>query len=150
MIVVDEALPSETEALALAQRSDAVVPINPDLLRRERTALASNSAIPAGTRRPAARTIPPAPAPDRPPPAALEAAGKGQTIQLVAALSSGEAKTHWESLSARRPDLQDMQVAIIPAVVKGTQYYRLRASAPDAHARCRALKQAGIDCFAVK
>ena len=42
-----------------------------------------------------------------------------------------------------------MQMMVIPAVVGGTQYYRLRASAPDAHAQCRALKRAGVECFPV-
>jgi hypothetical protein len=144
VIVVDEPLASDAEALALARRTDAVVPIAPELLQRERTALARKSAKPA-ERLPAARTIAaPRQADGRSAPVA-----QGQTIQLAAALSPGRAAAQWEELSARRPELREMQMAVIPAVVNGTQYYRLRVSAPDAHARCRALKRAGIECFPV-
>ena len=144
VIVVDEPLANDAEALALAQRTDALVPIAPELLQRERTALARKSEKPA-ERLPAARTIA----------APRNAAGlsapvaTGQTIQLAAALSPDRAAAQWEELSARRPELREMQMAVIPAVVNGTQYYRLRVSAPDAHARCRALKRAGIECFPV-
>lgn len=158
VIVVEEALPGEADALALAQRTDALVPIAPELLRRERPALARAETAPAPT--PAPPVIP-APLPNERLPAAREIAlppgsatasatsAKEQTIQLMAALSSDQAKAHWEALAARRPELKAMQVAIIPAVVNGTQYYRLRASAPDAHATCQALKRTGFDCFAV-
>ena len=73
----------------------------------------------------------------------------GQTIQLAAALTPRLAAAQWAEFSARRPELQGMQMEVIPAVVDGTQYYRLRASAADDHARCRALNRAGIDCFPV-
>lgn len=148
VIVVKEPLASEAEALALARRTDAVVPINPDLLQRERTALARKSEKPS-ERLPAARTIAAPRKDDSLPASAPMAAGTGQTIQLAAALSPGLAAAQWEELSARRPELRAMQMAVIPAVVNGTQYYRLRVSAPDAHARCRALKRAGIECFPV-
>ena len=73
----------------------------------------------------------------------------GQTIQLAAALSPGEASAQWKALSGQRPELRAMEMVIVPALVNGKQYYRLRASAPDAHATCKALKRAGIACFAV-
>lgn len=152
VIVVNDALANEAEAFALAERTNALVPIDPELLRRERQALAQGPDKPA-ERLPAARTIPAppvaviAPAPT-PSPTPLPAA-KGQTIQLAATLSPDLATAQWAELSARRPELRGMQMMIIPAVVNGTQYYRLRASAPDAHARCRALKRAGIACFPV-
>lgn len=152
VIVTDAPLASDAEALALAQATDALVPIDPELLRKERQALAKAPDKPA-ERLPAARTIPtphvaesvPLPKPTPTP----TAAGKGQTIQLAATLSPDHATAQWEQLSARRPELRAMQMVVIPAVVKGTQYYRLRASAPDAHATCRALKRAGIECFPV-
>ena len=148
VIVVDEPLASEAEALALAQRTDALVPIDPELLRRERQALARTPEKPA-ERTPASRTIAAPPgAGRRPPPTPLPTA-KGQTIQLAATLSPDLAAAQWEQLTARRPELRAMQMAVIPAVVNGTQYYRLRASAPDAHATCRTLKRAGIACFPV-
>lgn len=138
VIVVDEALADGKAAIALARRSDAVVPIAPALLLRERPALAAATPSPQPARLPAARTIP----------ARGVVAGQ-QTIQLAAALSPGEATEQWKALTGQRPELQAMQMAVIPAVVNGKQYYRLRASAPDAHATCKALKQAGVSCFPV-
>lgn len=136
VIVVDEALADGKAALALARRSDAVVPIAPALLQRERPALAAATPAPQPVRLPAARTIP------------APVSGQ-QTIQLAAALSPGEATAQWKALTGQRPELGAMQMAVIPAVVNGKQYYRLRASAPDAHATCKALKQAGVSCFPV-
>lgn len=138
VIVVDEALADGKAALALAQASDAVVPISPALLQRDRPALAAAAPPPQPARVPAARTIAPP-----------GIASGQQTIQLAAALSHGEATTQWRALTGQRPELRAMQMAVIPAVVNGKQYYCLRASAPDAHATCKALKQAGISCFAV-
>ena len=163
VIVVEEALPGEADALALAlaQRTDALVPIAPELLKRERPALAKAETAPAPAPAPASAASP-APPPAERLPAAREIAlppgsataavpsAKQQTIQLMAALSSDQAKAHWEALAARRPELKGMQMAIIPAVVKGTQYYRLRASAPDAHATCTDLRRSGLDCFVVR
>jgi len=137
VIIVDEPLADGAAALTLARGSDAAVPIAPALLARERPALAAATPAAPTARLPAARTIPQPPA-----------AGQ-QTIQLAAALSAREAAAQWETLAGQRPELKGMQVAVIPAVVNGKQYYRLRASAPDAHATCKALKRAGIACFAV-
>lgn len=139
VIVVDEPLADGEAALSLAQRSDAVVPIAPALLQRERPALAAASPAEPAARLPAARTIPAPP---------VVATGQ-QTIQLAAALSPTEAAAQWEALAGQRPELRAMQMAVIPAVVNGKQYYRLRASAPDAHATCKALKRAGVACFPV-
>jgi hypothetical protein len=43
-----------------------------------------------------------------------------------------------------------MHEQIVSALVNGTQYYRLRAPAPDAQATCRTLRCAGIACFPVE
>ncbi len=148
VIIVDEPLATEAEALALARGTDALVPINPELLRRERLAARAAGKLPE--RIPATRSIaapPPVPGP-APRPASVPGA-KVQTIQLAAALSPRLAAAQWDELSARRPELRAMQMAVIPAVVNGKQYYRLRVSAPDAHARCKGLKAAGIACFPV-
>lgn len=135
VIVVGEPLADGEAALALAQRSDAVVPIAPALLQRKRPALAAATPAEPAARLPAARTIPASPA-----------AGQ-QTIQLAAALSPAEAAAQWKALAGQRPELKGMRMAVIPAVVNGKQYYRLRASAPDAHATCKALKRADVACF---
>lgn len=159
VIVVKEPLKTASEALALAQATDALVPINPDLLRRERPALAK-AEVPSqpSARLPAVRIIPgPPPAellppdlvPPAPVPAAPASAARGQTIQLAAELTAGRAASRWAELSALRPELRAMQMAVVPATVNGTRYYRLRASAAGAHDACRVLKRAGIDCFPV-
>lgn len=150
VIVTDGLLRSADAALALARQSDALVPIAPELLRKERPALAQKAdgaaPRPAAARLVAAPQPSPSPAPpaDTPVPAAA-----GQTIQLAATLSRDLATAHWETISMRRPELRTMQMAIIPAVVNGTQYYRLRVSAPAAHAACKTLKRDGIACFPV-
>lgn len=150
VIVVDEALAGDVEALVLARRMDAFVPIDPALLRRTGAALAGSTGKPSD-RLPAARTIelPNAVESEAPPVAPPANAVRSQTIQLAAALTPRLAAAQWAEFSARRPELQGMQMEVIPAMVNGTQYYRLRASAADAHAKCRALKRAGIDCFPV-
>lgn len=148
VIVTDKALTSDADALALAQKTDALVPISPELLRRKRPALARADAKPA-QRLPASREIaaPRAAAPASAP--VPTSSARQQTIQLAAALSPELATAQWDALTARSPALRGMEMAVIPAVVNGTQYYRLRTSAPDAHATCKALKRDGIDCFAV-
>jgi hypothetical protein len=154
VIVTDAPLAEAGAALALARATDALVPIAPDLLKRERRALAE-AQLPsqpqpqpqAPERLPAARSIPlPQPAPS-----AAPAPGQpAQTIQLAAALSRESAAEQWADLAARRPELRGMHMTIIPAVVNGTQYYRLRVSSANAHQTCSGLKRAGIACFAVK
>lgn len=76
-------------------------------------------------------------------------AGAGQTIQLAAATSPDEAEDRWQALLARHPELAGFRKTVIPAVVGARRYYRLRVSAPGAHAYCAALRRAGQDCFNV-
>lgn len=91
-------------------------------------------------------------------PAAMPAAGNGvvmaaatsvQTIQLAAALSPAEAEAHWQGAVAMYPQLASFEKAVVPAVVGQRRYWRLRASAPGAHALCGVLKRSGQDCFNV-
>lgn len=77
------------------------------------------------------------------------AAASGQTIQLAAAQSPGEADALWTDLTGRHPQLLGTRHAVIPAVVGSRRVYRLRTTAPDAHAMCSMLKQAGEACFNV-
>ncbi len=126
VIVVDEPLANDEDALALAKQTDAAIPISPKLLAKKPPVRAA-----------AKRTIP------------ARKSGAGQTIQLAATLSPELATARWDSLVKRRPELAEMRMAVIPAVVNGTQFYRLRVSASDAHAKCSALKRAGIECFPV-
>ncbi len=75
--------------------------------------------------------------------------GPGQTIQLAAAISPGEAEARWLGLVSLHPELSGFRKIVIPAVVGARRFYRLRASAPGAHAYCASLKRRGEDCFNV-
>ncbi len=81
--------------------------------------------------------------------AQLAFAGAGQTIQLAAAITPAEAEAHWQGLVSQHPELAGFRKAVIPAVVGSRRFYRLRASAPGAHAYCASLKRSGQDCFNV-
>lgn len=76
--------------------------------------------------------------------------GAGQTIQLAAAASPAEADAHWVRLIAANPELAGYQKMVIPAVVGTRQVYRLRATAPGAHAYCASRKKLGFACFNVR
>lgn len=78
-----------------------------------------------------------------------QAGGPGQTIQLAAATSPAEAEAHWLRLVSLHPELSGFRKIVVPAVVGSRRFYRLRASAPGAHAYCSSLKRAGQDCFNV-
>ncbi|MFN3423298.1 MAG: L,D-transpeptidase family protein [Novosphingobium meiothermophilum] len=130
VVVTNERIPSPERAVMLALDSDA---------RR--------TGIPGQPPRPALAAAAPAPMPVAPP--LPMAAGAQQTIQLAAALSEAEAEAHWQMLVAGYPELAGFQKAVIPAVVGARQYWRLRVSAPGAHAWCATLKRAGRDCFRV-
>ncbi|WP_068076016.1 L,D-transpeptidase family protein [Novosphingobium lentum] len=99
---------------------------------------------------------PPVPAPPRTPfaqpvAAAIEPAVAitGQTIQLAATASLAESEAHWAQLLNVRPELGRFRKAVVPAIVGSRRVFRLRVSAPDAHAYCSRLKSAGIACFNV-
>jgi len=74
---------------------------------------------------------------------------KGQTIQLAAKSTPSEAEAYWSRISARFPELERYEKAIIPAVVDSKQYYRLRVTGPDARDMCVSMKRSGADCFPV-
>jgi hypothetical protein len=97
--------------------------------------------VPVSNAAPSLTPVLPTPAP--------AAAGPSQTIQLAAASSQAEADAHWARLLGSRPDFARFNKTVIPAVVGGRRVYRLRVSAPDAHATCSQLKNAGVDCFKV-
>ncbi|MBD60178.1 MAG: hypothetical protein CL808_08685 [Citromicrobium sp.] len=98
---------------------------------------------------PAPEPEPSSPAPPAPPKRATSS-GESQTIQLAAKGSPTEAEAYWARISARHPELERYEKAIIPAVVGSKQYYRLRVSGPGAYASCTSLKRSGTDCFPVK
>ena len=76
--------------------------------------------------------------------------GPGQTIQLTAAATPGDADTYWRRMLAEHPELAGFHKAVIPAVVGNRQVYRLRVTAPGAHALCASLKSDGLACFNVR
>lgn len=89
------------------------------------------------------------PPPQAEPPAPPLASGARQTIQLAATPDVEGADELWQELSESEPELQSLDPVIIPAVVRSTQVYRLRASGPDAHAICGRLAARGIACMKV-
>lgn len=122
--------------LTKADRTTVVVTNAP--LRSEQGAvtLALNSQAPAAV-------------PEAGPRVGMAAATSVQTIQLAAALSPAEAEAHWQGAVVMYPQLASFQKAVVPAVVGQRRYWRLRASAPGAHALCSVLKRSGQDCFNV-
>lgn len=76
-------------------------------------------------------------------------ANSGQTIQLAAALSPGEADDHWRWLVSLHTELGRLDKTVVPVVVGSHRYFRLRASGPSAFTYCSQLKGAGVDCFRV-
>lgn len=82
-------------------------------------------------------------------PARMAFVRPGQTIQLVAATSAGEAEAHWQELVMLYPALSGFRKIVVPAVVGSRRFYRLRATAPGAHAYCASLKRSGQACFNV-
>ena len=128
VVVTNEAVRSEARAVTLALNAQGARPAMPGMPQQPVVALAV------------------APAPPPPP---LPFSGQGQTIQLAAATSAVEAEERWAGLVAAFPDLAGFRKAVIPAVVGQRQFYRLRATAPGAHAYCASLKRAGQDCFTV-
>ncbi|HQS70702.1 MULTISPECIES: L,D-transpeptidase family protein [unclassified Novosphingobium] len=129
VVITNEAVRSEDTAITLALNTQAPRAIVPGLPTPPKAALA----------------VAPVPAQ----PAMPQATGPGQTIQLAAALSATEAEAHWRDLVSLHPELATFRKVVIPAVVGSRQYYRLRASAPGAHAYCTTLRRAGEDCFRV-
>ncbi|MCY1671588.1 L,D-transpeptidase family protein [Novosphingobium sp. SL115] len=124
VVVTNEATGSETVAMTLA--------------------LNAQSGRPAAL----AAAIPPVAVPS-PAPSSPQFAGRGQTIQLAAALSAAEAEARWQSLVSLHPELAGFRKDVVSAVVGSRRYWRLRASAPEAYAMCASLKRSGQDCFNV-
>lgn len=143
VIVVDDAVGTEGEARQLAAATDAAVPMD-ERFRAERQVMLARAAPRAPRIEPDHVLVMP-----RAASSAGTRDGPGQTIQLAAATSAGEAQAHWAQLVRTRPELAAMDEAIVPAVVNSRQYYRLRVTAPGAHAMCRDLQRSGISCFAV-
>ncbi|HQS96858.1 MAG: hypothetical protein B7X90_07460 [Novosphingobium sp. 17-62-19] len=141
VVVTNEAVRSDEGAITLALNTQTPRPALPGLVPPPESALAE---------RPSPTQVLPVPAS----PVLLQVAaprfsGPGQTIQLAAATSPGEAEAQWAELVAQHPELAGFRKSVVPAVVGARQFYRLRASAPGAHAYCAALKRAGQDCFRV-
>ena len=128
VVVTNEAVRSVDVAVTLALKTGQARPIIPGIVPQAGVALAAAPlAVPS--------TVP--------------YAGSGQTIQLAATPSAGEAEAQWAALVDSFPELAGFRKAVIPAVVGQRQFFRLRASAPGAHAYCASLKRAGQDCFNV-
>jgi hypothetical protein len=138
VIVTDEELASDQDALRLVRATSKAIPIDPAVLDPKwAEAIRLAEAERAARAQPASKAEQTTRKPGE------------QAIQFAAALSSAEARAHWERLVSQRPELGQMREAVEPAVVGGQQFYRLRAYAPDARSKCSELQQAGIACFPV-
>jgi len=171
VVVVDQALGSDWQARQMALAMHMPTPgERGHLIQRPEPRLADLDALPNDRRalaEPQPRMAEASPAPIEQPRPAIVAVSetaappvdlleqtrkpaRGQTIQLAAPRSAAEAEAYWTRVSARHPELEKFDKAIIPAVVNSRQYYRLRVTGPGAKATCSALKQSGTDCFAVR
>lgn len=138
VIVTDEKLETEQDALRLAKATSKSIPIDPAVLDPKwAEAIRLAEAERAAKARPASAST------------TSTARPGDQAIQFAAALSSAEASAHWDKLVSQRPEFGKMRKVIEPAVVGGQTFYRLRAYAPDARAKCAEMQQVGIACFAV-
>lgn len=135
---------------ALTKAGSTTVVVTNDVATSEDQArqLALAMPMPGAGRAPMARSDSPSVPKIRPLPL-VPIQGPGQTIQLSAATSPAEAEAHWARLVASHPELGSFRKDVIPAVVGNRRVYRLRATAPGAHATCAALKRAGEACFNV-
>lgn len=84
-----------------------------------------------------------------------DATGGAYLIQLASLTEEGAVPNQWAKLQAKYPDLlSDMGLKITPAVVNGTQYYRLQAgplpNKATAEDMCAQLKSLQQDCLIVK
>ena len=158
VIVTDNPLGSQAQAKRLAVAMPMPSPgERGHLLQKPEPRLAEldmPSALPSEPSTAAPKTL----ASSTPPPTDLLAqtqpesqppVAKGQTIQLAAKSTPSEAEAYWSRISARFPELERYQKAIIPAVVDSKQYYRLRVTGPGARDMCTSLKRSGADCFPV-
>ncbi len=158
VVVTDNPLASDGQARKLALAMPSPLPgERGHLVQRPEPRLADldlPSPVPSQT----STATPVAQTPSAPPPTDLLAqtepapprpAAKGQTIQLAAKGSADEAEAYWSRITARFPELERYEKAIIPAVVGSKQYYRLRVTGPGANATCASLKRSGADCFPV-
>ena len=127
VVITNEAVGSDDIALTIALNTQRPAPALPLLSPQQTEAMLASAGAP----------IP------------VPFSGPGQTIQLAAASSPAEAETHWRGIVALHPELAGFRKVVIPAVVGSRKFYRLRASAPGAHAYCTSLKRAGQDCFNV-
>jgi len=100
---------------------------------------------------PPTKAATPKPAP--PPPAKVEPEAPlpagSQSIQLGAFNSAAIANSAWKSLSTRFKYLEPLSHSVTPVTVNGRQFYRLRATGPDAKALCGRLRVAGESCIQV-
>lgn len=92
-----------------------------------------------------------APKPAAAPVAAAPAAsgGSGQ-VQIGAYGSEAEASAAWNSVSRKVPALSGMNRTIVPAVVNGKNWFRVRVGAGNPADLCAKIKAGGGSCMVVK
>ena len=135
VVITNSPIKTDTYARALALNTPMPLPAVPAIAPQEPAAVLANGAAPL-TPRIEILSIDPAPE-------------RSQTIQLTAAASAAEADAHWQRMLGAHPQLKQFHKAVIPAMVGSRRVYRLRATAPDAHAFCSSLRRDGQACFNV-
>jgi hypothetical protein len=136
VVITNAAVRSDSQARTLALNTPMPRPVQPGSPPEQ-----DAPALAAATQSPKIEALPLSPA---------LPAGPGQTIQLAAAATPDEADAYWRRMLAVHPELAGFQKSVIPAVVGSRQVYRLRVTAPGAHAVCSALKSDGYACFNVR
>jgi len=135
VVITNSPIKTDTYARALALNTPMPLPAVPAIAPQEPAAVLANGAAPL-TPRIEILSIDPAPE-------------RSQTIQLTAAASAAEADAHWQRMLGAHPQLRQFHKTVIPAMVGSRRVYRLRATAPDAHAFCSSLRRDGQACFNV-
>lgn len=136
VVITNAAVRSDSQARTLALNTPMPRPMQPGAApERSAPALAATTGSPKIDALPLSPALP---------------ADPGQTIQLTAAATPDEAEAYWRRLLTVHPELAGFQKTVIPAVVGSRQVYRLRVSAPGAHAVCSALRSDGYACFNVR
>lgn len=135
VVITDGAVRSDNHARMLALNTPMPRPARPDMPDVAPAAqLAAAAVSPRISALPLVPAVPAAP---------------GETIQLAASATPGEADAYWMRMVASRPELARFQKAVIPTVVGSRQVYRLRVTAPGARATCASLRSDGYACFNV-
>jgi hypothetical protein len=134
------ARPSAAAPSSLAEDAAATLPLPPPMPPSVAPGAAATASPPAVAASSGAESVP------------VAASAAGHVVQLAALTSAQGAKTAWQRLAARQPDLVAGHTpTIVPGPVNGTMFYRLRIGgfSNDQAARdfCARAKAKGVSCY---